>query len=160
MNKDIEIKTENITFNYRVAIIIKKGNKILVQKDDRAEHLTLPGGRCELGESSAQTGIRELKEETGLESEFVKGIGMIENFFTSSFTNKKIHEILLINELKFVDDSVYEKDIINNIEDKKDKKEHLTYVWKELEELKKSNFKPEIILEIISKDSFQHYINK
>lgn len=75
-----------------------------------------------MGESSAQTGIRELKEETGLESEFIKEIGMIENFFTSSFTNKKIHEILLINELKFVNESVYDKNIINNIEVQKEKK--------------------------------------
>ena len=75
-----------------------------------------------MGESSAQTGIRELKEETGLESEFIKEIGMIGNFFTSSFTNKKIHEILLINELKFVNESVYDKNIINNIEVQKEKK--------------------------------------
>ena len=73
---------------------------------------------------------------------------------------KKYMKILLINELKFVNESVYDKNIINNIEVQKEKKEHLTYVWKELEELKKLNFKPEIILAFVNNEPFQHIINK
>lgn len=160
MNNDIVIQNDNCDFNYRVAIVIRKENKILVQKDDRAKHYTLPGGRCELGESSANTAIRELKEETGIDSEFVKGVGLIENFFVSSFTGRKIHELLIINELKFIDTSIYNKEIINNIEEKKDKKLHLTYIWLDTNELKKCNFKPTIILNMIEKKEFQHYINE
>lgn len=51
MNNDITYEKDEMVFNYRIAIIIKKENQILVQKDDRTEHLTLPGGRCSLGES-------------------------------------------------------------------------------------------------------------
>lgn len=160
MNNDIVIQNDNCDFNYRVAIVIRKENKILVQKDDRAKHYTLPGGRCELGESSANTAIRELKEETGLDSKFIKGIGLIENFFVSSFTGRKIHELLIINELKFADATIYEKEVINNIEEKKDKKLHLTYIWLDINELKNCDFKPAIILEMIEKNEFQHYINE
>lgn len=159
MNDDIKIKNENINFNYRVAIIIKNKNKILVQKDNRVIHYTLPGGRCKLGESSANTAIRELKEETGIDSKFVRGVGLIENFFVSSFTGNKTHEILIIDELKFIDKNNYNKTIIYNIEDHKNKKNHLTYVWKDIEELKKINFKPEIVLDIVNNNSFQHHIN-
>lgn len=160
MNNDIIIQNDNCDFNYRVAIVIRKGHKILVQKDDRAEHYTLPGGRCELGESSASTAIRELKEETDLDSTFVKGVGLIENFFASSFTGRKIHELLIINELNFIDQSIYNKEIINNIEEKKDKKFHLTYIWLDIKELKAADFRPAIILDMLEKDDFQHYINK
>ena len=158
MNNDITFERNENVFNYRVAIVIKNDKKVLIQKDTRANHITLPGGRCELGESSADTAIREFMEETGIETESIKGLGMIENFFVSSFNGKKYHEILLIQELKFKNFNGYKKTIINNIEEKK--KDFLTYEWLEINKLKENNFKPEIIINIINKNEFTHYINK
>ena len=160
MNNDITYEKDGMVFNYRIAIIIKKENQILVQKDDRAKHLTLPGGRCSLGESSIETAIREFKEETGINTKFKTSVGMIENFFTSSFTGKKTHEILIINELEFLKESYYQKEIINNIEEKKDKCKHLTYIWLDIEDLKQDNFKPNQILDMLDQNKFQHIINK
>lgn len=160
MNNDITFEKNDLVFNYRVAIVIRKNDKILVQKDDRAKHLTLPGGRCEFGECSTDTAIREFKEETGLDILFKKAIGIIENFFTSSFTNKKMHEILMIHELEFTNKDIYNLDLIHNIEEKKDKKDHLTYIWISIEELKKQNFTPDIILNMIINDKFEYYISK
>ena len=156
MNNDIQFEKNNIVFNYRVAIVIKNGQKILVQKDDRASHYTLPGGRCELGENSISTGMREFKEETGIDITLKKKVGMIENFFVSSFNGKNYQEILMIHEYKFNDYNLYNKSSITNIEEKK--KEHLTYIWLSIDELKKANFKPEVILDMIKKEEFQHYI--
>lgn len=156
MNNDVQFEKNNIVFNYRVAIVIRNGKKILIQKDDRASHYTLPGGRCELGENSINTGIREFKEETGIDITLKKKVGMIENFFVSSFNGKNYHEILMIHEYKFNDYNLYNKSSIANIEEKK--KEHLTYIWLNVDELKKANFKPEAILDMINKDEFQHYI--
>ncbi len=158
MNNDITFEINKKVFNYRVAIVIKNDNKVLIQKDTRAKHITLPGGRCELGESSADTAIREFMEETGIETESIKGLGMIENFFISSFNEKKYHEILLIQELKFKNMNEYKKNSINNIEEKK--KDFLTYEWLEIDKLKENNFKPEIVIDIINKSEFIHYINK
>ena len=157
MNNDIQFEKNDKVFNYRVAIVIKNGNKILVQKDNRAKHLTLPGGRCELGESSSDTAYREFLEETGIKTNYVKGIGMIENFFVSNFNGKNYHEILLINELKFQDNKYYDKSVINNIEEKK--KEFIEYIWKDLNELRNEYFKPIIILDMINKNEFVHFIN-
>ena len=159
MNNDITYEKNGIIFNYRIAIIIKKENQILVQKDDRAKHFTLPGGRCSLGENSVETAIREFKEETGIDTKFKTGVGIIENFFISNFTGKKIHEILIINELEFLEDSYYEKEIINNIEKKKDKYKHLTYIWCNINELKQMKFTPNQILDMLDKNEFQHIIN-
>ena len=156
MKNDIQFEKNDMIFNYRVAIIIKHEEKVLVQKDDRASHYTLPGGRCELGENSINTGIREFKEETGIDITLKKKVGMIENFFVSSFNGKKYHEILMIHEYEFNDRNLYNKASIANIEEKK--KDHLTYIWLSIDELKNANFKPEIILDMIKKDEFQHYI--
>ena len=158
VHDDIQFEKNDYMFNYRVAIVVKKDNKILIQRDTRAKHITLPGGRCELGESTADTAIREFKEETGIDTEIVKGLGMIENFFTSSFNGKKYHEILMIQEVKMIDKELYNKNVINNIEEKK--KDFLTYEWLEIDKLKENNFKPEIIVNIIKSNYFIHYINK
>ncbi len=159
MNNDITYEQNGIIFNYRVAIVIRNGNKILVQKDDRRNHLTLPGGRCSLGESSLKTSIREFMKETGINTKFKRDVGIIENFFTSSFTGKKIHEILIINELEFLEKYYYQKEIINNIEKKKDKYKHLKYIWLDINELRKMKFEPNKILDMLDKNEFQHIIN-
>lgn len=126
MNTDINFEKNRIVFNYRVAIVIKKDDKLLVQKNSRVNHYTLPGGRCELLESSQDTVIREFKEETGIEVKFKKSMGMIENFFISSFDKKKYHEILMLYELEFSDSQFYKKEIIANIEEKN--KEEIAYL--------------------------------
>lgn len=159
MNNDITYEKDGKIFNYRVAIIIKKGNQILIQKDDRVEHLTLPGGRGNFFESSIETAVREFKEETGIDTKFKNGVGIIENFFTSNFTEKKIHEILIVNELEFLEDNYYQKEIINNIEGMKDKSKHLTYIWLDIKELKTLKFTPKQILDMLDKEGFQHIIN-
>lgn len=119
----------------------------------------MPGGRCNLGESSVGTALREFKEETGIDTKFKNGVGIIENFFTSSFTGKKIHEILIINELEFLENSYYQKEIINNIEEKKDKYKHLTYIWFDINDLKRIEFTPNKILDMLDKKEFYNIIN-
>ena len=83
---------------------------------------------------------------------------MIENFFTSSFNNKKYHEILLTNEMEFIKKDYYDKDEINNIEEKK--KEHLKYIWIDANELKVSDFRPELLIDLLDRKDFQHIINR
>ena len=42
---DINFNIDSKVFNYRVGIVIKKNNKILVQKDRPSDYYTLIGGR-------------------------------------------------------------------------------------------------------------------
>lgn len=158
MNKDINFEKNGIIFNYRVAVVIKKDGKLLVQKNNKVNHYTLPGGRCELLESSKDTAIREFKEEVGIKVKFKRSIGMIENFFTSSFDKKEYHEILMVHELEFIDNQFYKKEIIANIEEKK--KDEISYIWIDIENLKNSNFQPRIVLDMLNKKEFQHCIYK
>lgn len=155
---DIKLEIENKVFNYRVAVIIRNKDKILVQKDDRVSYFALLGGRCNLYETSIEAAIRETKEETGFDTRYVKSVGVIENFFDSSFNGKKYHEILIVHELEFSIDKYYDFDMIDNIEDSK--KEHLKYMWMNIKDLKKCDFRPKVLLDILDCDSFQHIINR
>ena len=148
---DINFNLDTEVFNYRVGIVIKKNNKILVQKDGPSDYYTLIGGRTKLGESSVEASIREFNEETGISAEYIKTIGIVENFFKSNYNHKNYHEILIINELKI------DKDIddINNIEGKDE-----MYIWLSLDELKNNKFLPECVLDIINNDKLVHLINK
>ena len=148
---DINFNIDSKVFNYRVGIVIKKNNKILVQKDRPSDYYTLIGGRTKLGESSVEASIREFKEETGIDAKYVKTLGIVENFFKSNYNYKNYHEILIINELKI------DKDIdnIKNIEGKDE-----MYIWLSLDELKNNKFLPECVLDILNSDKLIHIINK
>ena len=78
-------------FNYRVAAIILVDNHILLQIAEGEGFWTLPGGRCELMETSQEALIREIKEE--LDTEVVPGdlVWIVENFF--DFNTEFWHEI-------------------------------------------------------------------
>lgn len=151
---DINFELGNSVFNYRVASIIKNGNKILVSKNDDKKYLSLIGGRAKTGESSIEAVLREVYEETSFEAKHVKSLGMIENFYISRYSDKPYHEILIIHELEFFDKSVYERDEITNLEDGG------TFIWKSIEELKQENFKPSIVLANLENPNFFHIINK
>lgn len=158
MNKDIVINNDDFVFNFRISSVIRNKDKILVQVNKKAGHLTLPRGRCEINEDTTSTSIREFKEETGIDTLFVKSLSIIENFFVSSFYNKKFHEILMVNEVKFKDKSNYLLDEIVNIESKK--QNDIKFIWMSIDELKDLNFKPKVLFKVIESKEFVHLINK
>ena len=150
---DINFKEEGYTFNFRVAALIRNGNKILVEQNKQVDYYGLPGGRCKLGEDSISAIIREMLEETGEEMEYVRSVGILENFFISRYTHSPYHEILMIHELKFKNKDTYKKDNIINLEEKKDGK----FYWKEIDELNKC--KPEIVFKHLNDTEFFHMFN-
>ena len=156
MNNNVNYEKNSIVFNYRVGALIRKNNKILVEKNNNFSYYILPGGRCEFNEASIDTGIREMKEETGLDIKYVKSIGLIENFFISNYNHKKYHELFMIHEYEFIDKNNYNLETINNIEDDKD----AVYEWIDIDKLKELEFQPKITLDFINSKEFIHYINR
>lgn len=141
---DLKFINDNVIFQCRVGVLLKKDNKILVERRVGINHVTLPGGKIQLNETSILAGIREIKEETGLDIEFIKHIKTFENIFKSNFNEYNYHEILFINEYKFKKDT----NKIVNIED--NNKDLITYEWLSKEELVSNNFMPDSLIEYIN----------
>ena len=141
---DLKFINDNVIFQCRVGVLLKKDNKILVERRFGINHVTLPGGKIQLNETSILAGIREIKEETGIDIEFIKHIKTIENIFKSNFNEYNYHEILFINEYKFKKDT----NKIVNIEDKN--KDLITYEWLDKEELIKNKFVPTSLIECLN----------
>ncbi len=72
------------------------------------------GGRVELGESSRDAIVRELREELSTEVEDLRLLGVLENIFT--FDGGPGHEIVFVYDATFVDNSFYERKEVVGLE--------------------------------------------
>lgn len=111
--------------------VFRKGNKILAFEGydtikQQAYHRPL-GGTVEFGERSDQAVIREIKEEINAEVVDLRYLGTIENIFV--YEGNKGHELVQVYDGRFVDESLYEKPIIQGVE----KSSPFRAVWVDLE---------------------------
>jgi len=75
------------------AIVVNQEGKILLQKRSDTGVWALPGGAMEIGETIAQTAVRETREETGLEvePEYIVGIYTNPNHVVA-FSNGEVRQ--------------------------------------------------------------------
>ena len=76
---DIKILGNDLKFKYRVSAIFIRDNKLLVNKYDENSYC-LPGGYVEIGETSMEAMLRELKEELNLDFDIINFAGVIKTF--------------------------------------------------------------------------------
>ena len=95
-NKDSgELKTQRVVSSGGVIFRTVNG-QFEVALISRGKVWCLPKGLIEQGETTEETALREVKEETGLEGEIFKKIGEISyNFFRGKRYLKKVHFYLL-----------------------------------------------------------------
>jgi 8-oxo-dGTP pyrophosphatase MutT (NUDIX family) len=77
-------------FNYRVAAVVVHDGHVLVCREADGDFWFLPGGRCEMMESSHDAVRRELREELGVDSNIERLLWIVENFFI--FGERRFHE--------------------------------------------------------------------
>lgn len=155
---DIEIKNEEGKFKYRVCGIIKKGDKILIQKIQSNPFYCLAGGHVELGEDSLTAVQREMLEEVNIHTKNEKLIAVMENFFGDG--GKVFHElgfyyeVEAVEELETQDYSVEEND--------KGELKHLEFRWVTKKELEEIDFRPKAIKQLIvnGNEHLEHIIFK
>lgn len=157
VDSDVKINNSSESFKFRVNGILMHNDEVLVVKMENNSFYCLPGGHVKLGEDTKSAVIREIKEETGYDSQIDKLVATTENFFTRS-NGKKVHELsfyylLNINDKEIINDKEYE--IIDE-----EIKHH--FKWTQLNELKNIDFKPQELKEKISNKNmeFQHFIIK
>ena len=87
-------------FRFRVGAygILKKGEKILVQRHPLLEKYGLPGGGIDIGEKIASGLYREFKEETGLDVKIKRLVAVGESLF--SWEGEDAQSILIYYEVK------------------------------------------------------------
>ena len=92
-------------FNYRVAAIIIVDDRVLLQTAEGEDFWTLPGGRCELMETSIETLLREMKEELKTDVEIGNLVWIVENFF--GFESESYHEMGLYYTVTIPDTATF-----------------------------------------------------
>lgn len=152
---DITINVDDYKLNVRAAGIMVHNNKILLHRDVNSDHYALIGGRVEIGESSADTIKREIKEELGKDIEITGYISTIENFF--EMKGSKYHEIMFVHKIEFINEE--DKTIeytMKNLEGK----EYLQYEWIELDKIDDYPLLPIAIKDVLKENKFPvHKIN-
>lgn len=78
-------------FNYRIAGLGFRDRHVLVHRATHETFWTFPGGRAEIGETSAETLQREMVEELGVDVEVGRLLWVVENFF--HFEKRRWHEL-------------------------------------------------------------------
>ena len=99
---DILFKTEDYVFSYRVAGILVRGGKVLLQKLPGSGY-AFPGGHVELGKTNKETLIREFKEEIGakIRGKDIKWVAEI--FFL--WDHRPCHQICLYYIVELTDET-------------------------------------------------------
>ena len=98
---DIIFHRDNYIFDYRVAGILVYDNRVLLQAPKNTGEYALPGGHAALGETNAETLIREWREEVGVDITVGDLKWVEENLF--SWGDKKAHQISLSYIVKLKD---------------------------------------------------------
>lgn len=91
MNKDWLFTTEEYICDLRVAAVLVKDNKILVQRDKDGNEYALPGGHVKIGETLETGLIRETMEELGVQIECKKLLWSEECFW--EWNGRQAHNI-------------------------------------------------------------------
>ena len=134
--KNISFVCGENKFNFRVAILIKNKNRVLLERCENFWNMI--GGRVHFGESTLEAAHRELKEELGVDAENLTLINVSETFF--DWLGKKQQELLFVYYAEIGDE--FEITSKNNF---KCLDSDEIFAWHEISEVKNLVCKPEII---------------
>ena len=112
-----------------LCVFERNGSILVAENYDRRKEQTFYrplGGGVEFGERGAQAVEREIREELGAALRDVRYVGALENIF--AFEGKPGHEIVLVYDARFADDSLYERASLEGREGD----DPFTAVWKPL----------------------------
>ena len=160
---DIIFKTNDYVFSYRVAGILKHNNKVLLQRPLNDSGYALPGGHVSLGETNAETLIREFKEEIDADIKIEKLSWVGEIFFPWGSSKKPCHQICLFYNVSLennhnipMDGSFY------GIEQLEDKTFKLEFSWIDINDLHEIEVYPIEAKEYLLSNTsdVQHFVYK
>lgn len=146
---DINFKVDDFTFSYRVAGICIVGDKVLLQKPLDEDGYSFPGGHVELGETNAQTLVREFKEEIGADISVGDLKWVHENLF--SLKSRKWHQICLYYIVNIKSNNIQTEGKFMGVEEMDNKKFKMEFFWVPIKDLKNLKVFPTNCYSLMSK---------
>ncbi len=135
--------------------VFRNGDKILVYErydPTKGKRFYRPiGGGIDFGELSREAMVREVREELSAEVTDLRFLGILENVFT--YVGRPGHEILLMYDARFEDESFYERASLEAYEENGER--HFEAEWKSLEYFRSAGsppLYPNGLLELLSND--------
>lgn len=156
---DILFHCEDYVFSYRVAGIVIRDNKILLQKPTDDTGYAIPGGHVVFGETNAQTLEREFKEEIGADIMIGTLKWVAESFFP--WGDKPCHQICLYYEVTLKSETQIPLDGVfigdEHIEGRDFK---IEFHWKPIENLTQLEVYPTNIPDLMQRydEGVQHFV--
>ncbi|TCW55158.1 ADP-ribose pyrophosphatase YjhB (NUDIX family) [Bacillus thuringiensis] len=84
-----------VLINFAGGCVLNEYGEVLLQKRGDFNAWGFPGGAMEIGESAAETAIREIKEETGYDVEINELIGVYTKYFQAYPNGDRAQSILI-----------------------------------------------------------------
>lgn len=114
--------------------LFRQGDRILVHEgDDPVKGIRFArslGGGIDFGEHSKDAVVREIREELGADVTDVELLGVIESAYI--YLGEPGHEIVFVYDGRFVDESLYEQDVLIVTEGER----QFEARWRSLDELR------------------------
>lgn len=158
MARDVKIWKEDGAFKLRVCGVIEQDKKYLINNANECGFYGFPGGHVTLGEDTDTAVIREIKEETGIETKITRLIAIIQLFLKRE-DGKPFHEVcyyyLLSPVSKEKTESYVREEIDNGV-----LKRH-EFNWIDLDYFDKIDLRPKEMKNLLEKGlERQHIILK
>ncbi|RKQ32938.1 NUDIX hydrolase [Oceanobacillus halophilus] len=131
---DVVFRTEQGTFNFRVAGVYIENNHILIHKDVNDTSWSLPGGRVKISEVSIESLKREFQEELNWDIQVSQLHWIVENFFTYHSAN--FHEIGFYYRVKAVGEKFHKEPFFGK------EGNRLLYQWVSIDEIQNIELMP------------------
>jgi len=137
----ITFEKDNIVFLCRAGGIAVHENKVLLNKDEHGDFWWIPGGRCELLETTKEALLREMEEELNTRIVIDRLLYVIENFF---ILDGKNHQEIGFYYLVHFPEDFYPK-TVNSIFLGQEGENKLIYQWFEINDLGNVRLFPSIL---------------
>ncbi len=160
MSSDILYFNDDYIFSYRIAGVLVRNGKILLQKPKNDDY-ALIGGHVAAFEATADTLKREFKEEIGADISVGKLIGVGEIFF--NWGARPCHQISLYYKVNLSDESQIPLDgVFSGYDDYGNTRIDLDFCWVPLEEFESATVYPlEMKPHILSgSDEVLHFVSR
>lgn len=138
---DILFKTADYIFSYRVGGVLIHNGKVLMQNAEGDDGYAFIGGHVAFGETTAETLVREFKEEIGADIKIEKLLMVSENFFP--WCNRPCHQINLYYLVSLKDETPIPLDRnFKALDDLGNERIELNMCWIPLEDIPNKSIYP------------------